>query len=121
MCSVIELEIALYSNLTANFYSPPHFSFTAFIAFSLISLSSLPPCLPLMFPCAHESDRPVWSRVMNIKVLLLYFCLCKAFRGHVHSFFFLLLLQPQPLLCPPPCTLTPANHLFINAHTLYLI
>ncbi len=111
MCSVIELEIALYSNLTANFYSPPHFSFTAFIAFSLISLSSLPPCLPLMFPCAHESDRPVWSRVMNIKVLLLHFCLCKAFRGHVHSFFFFLLL----LLLTPTSVLhlTPSPRLII--------
>lgn len=117
MCSVIELEIALYSNLTANFYCPPHFSFTGFIAFSLIFLSSLPPCLPLMFPCAHESDRPVWSRVMNIKVLPLCFCLCKAFRGHVHSFSFLLLLLLNPSsvlhLAPSPqliiCLLMPTH------------
>lgn len=45
MCSVIELEIALYFNLTANFYSPSRFSFTAFISCSLISLSSLPSSL----------------------------------------------------------------------------
>lgn len=51
MCSVIELEIALYSNLMANFYSPPLHSFTAFTAFSLIFVSPL----PLSLPCSLVS------------------------------------------------------------------
>lgn len=58
--SVIELEITLYLNLTANFYSPLHLSFTAFITLALVFLPVFLSCFLVHMKATGSSAPRLW-------------------------------------------------------------
>lgn len=125
MCSVIELEIALYSNLTVNFYPLPTAHLLP-LSFSVSTLSLSHPSLPAFFPSLVSLC--TWKRQACLVPLYEYLSLASRllfmpglWRAHPPVLVFFSYSFFTWTLCPPPCILISATHLFINIPTLYLL